>query len=1020
MEAARKTLLTVTADGSAAQRIERAAAQAEAYRFEVCQVARLEEALAWVARRQVDVVLVDLALPDHGLDAVLQIAAAAPHVPVVALADAAQPDRSAEALRRGAQDFLIKEQIDAHRLARSVRHAIGLKRLESELRETSQRHASETAKREEAERRLREANEALAAANVNAAETLLALEDTNRTLQAEFAERKRAEAEILREKERAEGYLAIAGTMIVALDAQAKVTLINEKGCEVLGYDEDALVGRNWIERVIPDEQRGEVRAVFQRIMGGEIAPVEHFESEVVTRGGARRLIAWHNAVLRDDEGRIIGVLSSGEDVTERAAAAAALKEAKEAAEEATRTKSAFLAAMSHEIRTPLNAIIGMTGLFLDTRLTEEQRDFAETIRRSAETLLVLISDILDFSKIEAGRLDLESQPFDLRACVESALDLVAIPAAEKGLDLLYWIDEGVPAGIVGDVTRLRQVLTNLLTNAVKFTETGEVMVSVCAGKPTEDDGSPPLGKDRAAPCELVFSVRDTGIGIPRERVDRLFRPFSQVDASTTRRYGGTGLGLAISTGIVRRMGGRMWAQSDVGKGSTFFFNIKAPVATEISGLSVSGEDLMRNKRALIVDDNETNVQILARLCGAWGLRVEATTSPAEAQEWVRAGEAFDAAILDVHMPEMGGPELAEEIRRCGTTQKTPVILLTSVGSGAGSEAGHVAAFLSKPIKPSLLYNTLLSVFAGRPVFVSAPRESDDVSRFDRDLGARHPLRILVAEDNTANQKLAILILGKMGYRADVAADGLETLEALERQQYDVVLMDVQMPEMDGLQASRRICARWPKDGRPQLIAVTASAMRGDREECLAAGMDDYISKPISPQALARALRVSPRRPTGDRSGVREAPGGGGQPPEREPGGPSRPEAGSTPGAHPEEKFDPTALDRLREMTNEAFVAEALGDFLQDAPRFLDTIRRALSEGQVDEVRRAAHTLKSNGANVGAAALAAASAELEALARAGRVDDTAAATAARAEAEFDRVRPILQQARSKWQERPGR
>lgn len=763
----------------------------------------------------------------------------------------------------------------------------------------------------------------------------------------DVSESRQATRSLARSEARFRELAATAPVGIFQTDSRGLFVYVNERWSEMAGMNLAEAAGGGWLRAVHPAD-----RARVQVAWHESVAACRPFELQYrfLRPDGNETWVMGRAVHSRDADGAVIGSLGTVTDVTESHHQALALEKAKAEAESAARAKSLFLANMSHEIRTPLNAVIGMTTLLLETPMSEDQRDFARTIRSSGENLLEIINDILDYSKTDVGKLEIEQQVFDLRRCVEDSLDLVAPKAMEKRLNLAYMIEDGTPESLVGDASRIRQILVNLLSNAVKFTHQGEVFVAV--------DGEV---VDADTHC-IRFAVQDSGIGIAAEHLPRLFQSFTQVDASTTRKYGGTGLGLAISKRLAELMGGSITVQSEPGQGSLFQFTVRTRVAEQGDEPEYLRRDVptLAGKRLLIVDDNLTNRRILTRMALLWGMVPSTLPSALEALDRIRHGERFDVAVLDMSMPGIDGIGLAVGIRRQLSAAELPIVMLTSLGQRQTLQDEHgadLAAYLSKPIKASQLFSTLLQVMQGqRPPPPPAPRPEHSMPMPLEGL----PLRVLVAEDNAVNQRVALRLLQRLGYRADVVANGLEVLDAVERQAYDLVLMDIQMPEMDGLQAARWIVQRRGASGLPRIVAMTANAMPGDREAYMAAGMDGYVAKPIDVAELATAIAgvLAHAQPGQNRAAGRAV-------------------------------LDGARLEHLLSLQDDqqpGLVREVIDLFIADAPVHLAALQQALAAGDTAQLARTAHRLLSATQNIGAHNMSSLCLDIERLGRAGELD----------------------------------
>ena len=826
-----------------------------------------------------------------------------------------------------------------------------------------------------------------------------------RTLSARAYREKAKAAEALRGSQaRLNAITESAQDAILMMDGAGQISYWNPAAERILGYTAAEVAGRNLHDLIAPQRFHAAHLPAYRAFLKtGEGAAVgKTLELTALHKDGREVAVALSLSAVRIEEAwHAVGILR---DITERkrteeelqqaleeraetnerleAASALALHMAHEA-EAASLAKSQFLANMSHEIRTPMNGVLGMTGLLLDSNLTEEQRLFAGVVRSSAESLLAVINDILDFSKIEAGKLDLEELDFDLRTMLEDVAEMLAVRAQDKDLELVCRIDPEMPTFLRGDPGRLRQVLVNLIGNAIKFTPKGEVVVEAAAGKETE------------ATLEVRFEVRDTGIGIPQAKLGVLFSAFQQVDASTTRQYGGTGLGLAICKRLAHLMGGEAGVTSVEGEGSRFWFSALLRKQEHSRGEGLERADVT-GVRILAVDDNATNRLVLSEQLSSWGVRHEEAAGAEQALRMLRAavaaGDPFRIVITDMQMPMIDGETLGREIKADSALRDSLLVMMTSLGLRGDArrlEEIGFSAYLTKPVKQSQLHDCLATVL-GRSLRSGRIEPATLLTRHSLSEARRRSFRILLAEDNTTNQQVALRILEKLGYRAEAVANGREAVLALQEAPYDLVFMDVQMPVMDGFEATRAIrsgTTRLPKPGVP-IIAMTAHAMKGDRERCLAEGMDDYVSKPIVPAELLAALE----KWLPNEEGPTLLP-------------PAAERAASAAEAHP--VFDRAGFEN-RLMEDADLIVEITRGFLEDVPLKLEALGKAVQGGDPAEAGRLAHALRGACANVGAVAMSAVAGEIEAAGAAGRVEKVAALVPD-LEAAFSLLLPRMQE-----------
>ena len=721
----------------------------------------------------------------------------------------------------------------------------------------------------------------------------------------------------------------------------------NAQAAATFGWTAEEAIGRPVEDFIQFDQETANGQSLLSLIRGRSDDPLHGQRLELTGRHKSGVLFPAEMSISAIVIGTGAFFAAFVHDVTERKLAARQMEEARQAAEAASRAKSEFVANMSHEIRTPLNGVIGMTDLALETELTREQREYLETVRLSADSLLSVINDILDFSKIEAGKVELEEMRYDIRECLELTLKTLAMRADEKGLELLCDISPSIPDAVLGDSGRLRQIVTNLIGNAIKFTSEGEVALHLVAENSARGES------------ELHFTISDTGIGIAPDKLETVFHSFSQADTSTTREYGGTGLGLTISRRLVEIMGGRIWIESELGKGSHFHFSVPLRVADALPKTPEIDAvyETLRNAKVLIIDDNRTNRRILEGLLTAWGMLPTAVSDGYSALDHLAAaskiGQHYRLIITDMHMPKMDGFGVVHKIQQNTNLPATTIIMLSSGGhrgDAARCQDLGIAAYLLKPVRQTELREVITRSLGGHTLKATPQMITQTVLRADHSL--HPPLNLLLAEDNLVNQKLASRLLEKRGHTVEVVDNGLEALKATERRLFDLVLMDVQMPEMDGITATARIRDRERSTGIYQpIIAMTALVMQGDRDRCLAARMDGYLSKPLRPSELDEVLDIYSARKH-KQSQV--------------------PAADSVMTAA---LNVPELLDRVD--GDVSFVAELADIFRKEYPRQMDALRTCIEQGEPDSLKRNAHALKGALANLSAIRAASLAATLE-------------------------------------------
>jgi PAS domain S-box-containing protein len=661
---------------------------------------------------------------------------------------------------------------------------------------------------------------------------------------AAVSERQRVEAQLKQSEARSQAIVEAAADAIFTVDFDGIIKSCNSAATTIFGYATEELVGQS-VDTLIPWQATRQHQGRPGPNTGETFADGRYRQVQGRRKDSSVVPLSLHVKAVDVNHQRLFAIITR--DISERVRTEQALKEyaatldgAREAAESANRTKSAFLANMSHEIRTPMNGVMGMAAILRETELTHEQLEYVQTIESSSETLLAVINDILDFSKVEAGKIDIEEHTFDLHTLVAESTELLGLRAVEKGVELIYELDEELPQLVVGDPTRIRQVLLNLLSNAIKFTSNGEV--TIASTTENRDDET----------VEVCFNVRDTGIGVAEDRLETIFDPFSQADSSTTRKFGGTGLGLSISKRLSRLLRGDLTATSQTGEGSCFSFRFQVRRVEDTEELETGPRTgLLKDKRILVVDDNQTNLRVVRCLVERWGATCVSTTSPREALDWVQAGESFDSAVIDMQMPELDGISLMREIHKVVPLR---AILLSSMGSRPSGAEEVFAARMTKPARPNNLFVTLAGLTKTSAIILkrrAAPRTAAIAPQ--PPTGSPATLRILVAEDNLVNQKVTTHMLQRRGYKSDLVENGIEALEAVREGCYDIVLMDIHMPKMDGLHATREL-RKLDLPHQPYVIALTANAFEQARNECFDAGMDDFVVKPVRLGELVAAL----------------------------------------------------------------------------------------------------------------------------------------------------------------------